>query len=44
VENPGTSAVWLGLDHREKMHLNRDQLRGLILRMQEWLDKGRWEE
>jgi len=44
VENPGTSAVWLGLDNPRRMHLNRDQVQGLMLRMQEWLDKGRWEE
>lgn len=77
LDNPGTSAVWLGIttvkpivmardaarlgvQTREengwvrypipegvqlnsRMHLDRDQVAGLILRLQEWLDKGTWK-
>jgi hypothetical protein len=26
-----------------RMHLNREQVAGLIERLQEWLDKGKWD-
>ena len=38
-ENPGSSFLWVGNDH----HLNRDEIRDLINRMQYWLDTKRLE-
>ena len=39
AENPGSSFLWVGNDH----HLNRDEIRDLINRMQYWLDTKRLE-
>lgn len=36
-DEPGSSYLWVGDDH----HLNREQVRELIERMQHWLDTGR---
>ncbi len=35
--NPGSSYLWIGQDH----HLNREDVRELINRMQYWLETGR---
>jgi hypothetical protein len=44
---PGTSAVWLGLDavndKPARMHLDRKQVKDLILRLGRWLDTGSFE-
>ena len=42
LDRPGTSFVWLGVDS-ERMHLNREQVAGLIVRLQCWLDTGSFE-
>lgn len=39
LDRPGSSFVWLGVDS-ERMHLNREQVAGLIARLQRWLDTG----
>lgn len=36
-EKPGSSFLWVGNDH----HLNREQVRELIQRMEHWLVTGR---
>ena len=38
-DNPGSSFLWVGQDH----HLDRDEIRDLIDRMQYWLDSKRLE-
>ncbi len=35
--NPGSSYLWIGQDH----HLNREEVRELINRMQCWLETGK---
>lgn len=37
---PGTSAVWLGVDEEKRMHMNREQVAGLIERLSMWLETG----
>ncbi len=37
LENPGSSALWVGTSH----HLNREEVADLIRRMQHWLDHKR---
>lgn len=37
MSTPGSSALWVGQEH----HLNREQVKELIERMQYWLDHGR---
>lgn len=43
-KEPGTSAVWLGVDVVEpklaRMHLDRSQVRTLIKQLQSWLKTG----
>lgn len=39
IERLGGRYLWVGGDH----HLNREEVRELIVRMQYWLDKGRLE-
>ena len=39
VGRPGTSFVWLGVGE-DRMHIDREQVRGLIDRLQCWLDTG----
>ncbi len=36
-DRPGSSYLWVGSDH----HLNREQVKELIERMQNWLTSGR---
>ena len=36
-DQPGSSFLWVGQDH----HLNREQVRELIQRMEHWLATGR---
>jgi len=36
-DKPGSSYLWVGNDH----HLNRDQVRELVTRMEHWLSTGR---
>ena len=38
-DNPGSSFLWIGEDH----HLNREEVKELIDRMQYWLDNKRLE-
>lgn len=40
VDYPIPAQVFIGTS----MHLNREQVRGLIARMQEWLDNGCWDK
>jgi hypothetical protein len=43
-ENPGSSAVWLGItDQPSRMHLNRRQVQGLIQHLAAWLTRGTFE-
>jgi len=37
LDRPGSSYLWVGDSH----HLNREEVRELISRMQHWLDTGR---
>ena len=37
MSKPGSSFLWVGQDH----HLNREQVRELIQRMEHWLSTGR---
>jgi len=37
---PGSSFVWIGKLDKGRMHLNREQVRGLIDQLQTWLDTG----
>lgn len=39
AELPGTSFVWLGREDA-RMHLDREQVSGLVERLQLWLDTG----
>jgi hypothetical protein len=39
LDNPGSSYLWVGAAH----HLNREEVRELIARMQYWLDRGHLE-
>jgi len=41
-EPPGSSAVWLGVDD-DRMHLDVEQVKTLIARLQAWLDTGSFE-
>lgn len=36
-DNPGSSCLWIGQDH----HLNREEVKELIDRLQYWLDNKR---
>ncbi len=38
-EQPGTSAIWLGLKNK-RMHLDRIRVEWMIERLQSWLDTG----
>ncbi len=38
-EQPGTSAIWLGLT-KERMHLDRIRVEWMIEKLQSWLDTG----
>ena len=42
-EQPGTSAVWLGLAS-DRMHLDREQVEWLIRQLSIWLDTGSFRE
>lgn len=45
LERPGTSALWIGADSAaEKMHLDREQVAGLIERLMQWLETGQFVE
>lgn len=37
MDKPGSSFLWVGTDH----HLNREEVRELIQRMEHWLATGR---
>ena len=42
-DRPGSSFVWLGIDSGNpgaRMHLDREQVAGLIERLQSWVDTG----
>jgi hypothetical protein len=43
VDRPGSSFVWLGVDDEKRMHLNREQVKGLVKRLQQWLKTGKLE-
>jgi hypothetical protein len=42
MDHPGTSYLWLGIQDAEapSIHLNREQVKGLIGRLQHWLADG----
>lgn len=41
MEKPGSSFVWLGRDVvSDRMHLDRDQVQGLVNHLQQWLKTG----
>lgn len=42
-EQPGTSAVWLGIEG-ERMHLNLEQVKDLIEALQNWVDEGTFDK
>lgn len=47
-EQPGTSAVWLGLEEsaragKPRMHLNREQVQALIAHLHNWLENDTFE-
>ena len=51
-EEPGMSAVWIGLDHEKyhlgeklgaRMHLDREQVEALIYHLQNWLENNSFE-
>lgn len=37
---PGTSALWVGIDGQDRMHLSREHVQGLIDVFQKWLETG----
>jgi len=37
MDKPGSSYLWVGQDH----HLDREQVQGLIMSMEHWLNTGR---
>ena len=42
---PGSSYVWLGADESSvRLHLDREQVAGLIERLQQWLDFGEFRD
>ena len=41
-DEPGTSAVWLGRE-RDRLHLNRDQVKALIKHLQSWLKNNTFD-
>jgi len=43
-EQPGTSAVWLGLESDRRMHLDREQVEWLIRQLSLWLETGGFRE
>lgn len=43
IDNPGTSFVRLGIEP-DRMHLNREQVKGLVERLQQWLSTGDFEQ
>jgi hypothetical protein len=44
LQKPGTSCVWLGINSFDavsmRMHLDREQVAGLVKHLQSWLDTG----
>lgn len=40
VKKPGSSFVWLGINGEKRMHLNQEQVKGLVERLQQWLATG----
>jgi len=43
-EQPGTSAVWLGIGGLHRMHLKPDQVQELIEVLVQWLNTGSFQE
>jgi len=41
-DEPGTSAIWLGRE-RDRLHLNRDQVKALIKHLQSWLKNNTFD-
>lgn len=44
-EPPGTSAIWLGVDHKDisRMHLDLEQVQWLIGHLQNWVETGEFK-
>lgn len=42
-EHPGSSFVWLGMQHGDRMHLDRDTVEALMFRLDNWLKTMRFD-